>query len=198
MSCARTAASSSAFRKALRAWHAGASTWGAETDVNSCSIGVEIVNGGHDYDLPAYPLRQIAAVIALCKGIMIRRNIPRERVLGHSDVSPGRKQDPGEKFPWQLLADSGVGLFVLPAKIVPGPVARRSARRDRTCWRCRKRWPPTATPFRRAASTTARRATWSQPSSGISAPRGSTALPIPRRSPTLHDLLSRRAKSSVA
>ena len=52
---------------------------------------------------------------------MIRRNIPRERVLGHSDVSPGRKQDPGEKFPWQLLADSGVGLYVLPAKIVPGP-----------------------------------------------------------------------------
>ncbi len=106
--------------ESLRAWHAGASTWGAESDVNTCSIGVEIVNGGHDYDLPAYPLRQIAAVIALCKGIMIRRNIPRARVLGHSDVSPGRKQDPGEKFPWQLLADSGVGLYVLPAKIVPG------------------------------------------------------------------------------
>ena len=105
----------------LRAWHAGAGTWGTETDVNSASIGIEIVNGGHDYDLPAYPLRQIAAVIALCKGIMIRRNIPRERVIGHSDVSPGRKQDPGEKFPWQLLADSGVGLYVLPAKIVPGP-----------------------------------------------------------------------------
>lgn len=107
--------------ESLRAWHAGQATWGTETDVNSCSIGVEIVNGGHDYDLPAYPIRQIAAVIALCKGIMLRRNIPRERVLGHSDVSPGRKQDPGEKFPWQLLADSGVGLYVLPAKIVPGP-----------------------------------------------------------------------------
>lgn len=107
--------------ESLRAWHAGASAWGAETDVNSCSIGVEIVNGGHDFDLPAYPLRQIAAVIALCKGVMIRRNIPRERVLGHSDVAPGRKQDPGEKFPWQLLADSGVGLYVLPAKIVDGP-----------------------------------------------------------------------------
>jgi N-acetylmuramoyl-L-alanine amidase len=105
----------------LRAWHAGAATWGTETDVNSASIGIEIINGGHDYELPAYPLRQIAAVIALCKGIMIRRNISRERVLGHSDVSPGRKQDPGEKFPWQLLADSGVGLYVLPAKIVSGP-----------------------------------------------------------------------------
>jgi N-acetylmuramoyl-L-alanine amidase len=107
--------------ESLRAWHSGASTWGPEADVNSCSIGVEIVNGGHDYDLPSYPIRQIAAVIALCKGIMLRRNIPRERVLGHSDVSPGRKQDPGEKFPWQLLADSGVGLYVLPAKITPGP-----------------------------------------------------------------------------
>jgi N-acetylmuramoyl-L-alanine amidase len=107
--------------ESLRAWHAGAGTWGADSDVNSCSIGIEIVNGGHDYDLPGYPLRQIAAVIALCKGIMLRRNVPRERVLGHSDVSPGRKQDPGEKFPWQLLADSGVGLYVLPAKIVAGP-----------------------------------------------------------------------------
>lgn len=105
----------------LRAWHSGASTWGTETDVNSCSIGVEIINGGHDHGLPGYPLRQVAAVIALCKGIMIRRNIPSERVLGHSDVAPSRKQDPGEKFPWQLLADSGVGLFVHPAKIVAGP-----------------------------------------------------------------------------
>lgn len=107
--------------ESLRAWHAGAATWGADNDVNSCSIGIEIVNGGHDYGLPPYPIRQIAAVIALCKGIMIRRNIPRERVLGHSDVAPCRKLDPGEKFPWQLLADSGVGLYVMPAKIVPGP-----------------------------------------------------------------------------
>jgi len=103
-----------------RAWHAGASTWSGENDVNSCSIGIEIINGGHDYGLPSYPLRQIAAVIALCKGIQIRRNIPRHRVLGHSDVSPGRKQDPGEKFPWALLAASGVGHYVTPAKIVPG------------------------------------------------------------------------------
>jgi N-acetylmuramoyl-L-alanine amidase len=104
-----------------RAWHAGAAAWAGETDINSCSIGVEIINGGHDYGLPPYPLRQIAAVITLCKGIMIRRNIPRHRVLGHSDVSPGRKQDPGEKFPWALLAASGVGEFVPPAKIVAGP-----------------------------------------------------------------------------
>ena len=107
--------------EAKRAWHAGASSWAGETDVNSCSIGIEIVNGGHDFGLPDYPLRQIAAVIALCKGIVIRRKIAPHRVLGHSDVSPGRKQDPGEKFPWQLLADSGVGQYVRPAGIASGP-----------------------------------------------------------------------------
>lgn len=104
-----------------RAWHAGASSWAGESDVNSASIGIEIVNGGHDRGLPPYPLRQIAAVIALSRGIMIRRNIPRHRVVGHSDIAPGRKQDPGEHFPWQLLADSGVGYYVSPVKIVAGP-----------------------------------------------------------------------------
>lgn len=105
----------------LRAWHAGAGSWEKDTDINSCSIGIEIVNGGHDHGLPPFPLRQIAAVIALCKGIAIRRDISPDRVLAHSDVAPGRKQDPGEQFPWQLLADSGVGLFAHPARIVEGP-----------------------------------------------------------------------------
>ncbi len=113
-----------------RAWHAGASAWAGETDINSCSIGVEIINGGHDYGLPPYPLRQVAAVIALCKGIMIRRNIPKHRVLGHSDISPGRKQDPGEKFPWALLAASGVGQYVTPAKIEAGPTMAVGAAGD--------------------------------------------------------------------
>jgi len=113
-----------------RAWHAGASTWAGESDINSSSIGIEIINGGHDYGLPPYPLRQVAAVIALCKGIMIRRNIPRHRVIGHSDISPGRKQDPGEKFPWALLAASGVGQYVPPAKIVAGPTMAVGAAGD--------------------------------------------------------------------
>jgi N-acetylmuramoyl-L-alanine amidase len=113
-----------------RAWHAGASAWAGENDINSCSIGVEIINGGHDYGLPAYPLRQVAAVIALCKGIIIRRNIPPHRVLGHSDISPGRKQDPGEKFPWALLAASGVGQYVTPAKIEAGPTMAVGAAGD--------------------------------------------------------------------
>lgn len=105
-------------KESARAWHAGASSWHGETDINSCSIGIEIVNRGHDLGYPDFPLRQIAAVIALCKGIMLRRNVPKHRVLGHSDVAPARKKDPGEKFPWRLLADSGVGHWVEPAPIV--------------------------------------------------------------------------------
>lgn len=106
--------------EALRAWHAGLSSWGGEEDVNSCSIGIEIVNRGHDWGYPDFPPRQIAAVIALCRGIMLRRNVPAHRVLGHSDVAPSRKKDPGEKFPWHSLANSGVGHWVQPATITKG------------------------------------------------------------------------------
>ena len=101
-----------------RAWHAGASYWAGEEDINSCSIGIEIINPGHDWGYPDFPLRQIAAVIALCRGIMLRRKVPSHRVLAHSDVAPGRKKDPGEKFPWHSLANSGVGHWVQPAPIV--------------------------------------------------------------------------------
>jgi N-acetylmuramoyl-L-alanine amidase len=100
-----------------RAWHAGVSSWAGEDDINSCSIGVEIVNRGHDWGYPDFPLRQIAAVIALCRGITLRRNVPSHRVLAHSDVAPARKKDPGEKFPWHSLANSGVGHWVQPAPI---------------------------------------------------------------------------------
>ena len=100
-----------------RAWHAGISHWAGETDINSLSIGIEIANPGHDGGYPDFPSRQIAAVIALCKGIMARRGIRRERVLGHSDVAPSRKQDPGEKFPWRLMASSGVGEWVTPSRL---------------------------------------------------------------------------------
>jgi N-acetylmuramoyl-L-alanine amidase len=103
-----------------RAWHAGVSCWAGEEDINSCSIGVEIVNRGHDWGYPDFPLRQIAAVIALCRGIMLRRQVPAHRVLAHSDVAPARKKDPGEKFPWHSLANSGVGHWVQPAPVVRG------------------------------------------------------------------------------
>jgi N-acetylmuramoyl-L-alanine amidase len=110
--------------EAKRAWHAGVAFWGGEEDINSCSIGVEIVNKGHDWGYPEFPLRQIAAVIALCRGIMLRRKVPSHRVLAHSDVAPFRKKDPGEKFPWHSLANSGVGHWVQPAPIVRGETLR--------------------------------------------------------------------------
>ena len=100
-----------------RAWHAGVASWAGETDINSCSIGIEIANPGHDYGYPNFPKRQVAAVIALCRGIATRHTIVPFRVLAHSDVAPSRKRDPGEKFPWRTLYDSGVGHWVPPARI---------------------------------------------------------------------------------
>jgi N-acetylmuramoyl-L-alanine amidase len=103
-----------------RAWHAGTAYWAGETDINSCSIGIEIANPGHDYGYPDFPKRQIAAVTALCRGIQKRCTIRPERVLAHSDVAPTRKADPGEKFPWHTLWDSGVGHWALPAPVSEG------------------------------------------------------------------------------
>jgi N-acetylmuramoyl-L-alanine amidase len=109
-----------------RAWHAGESFWAGETDINSCSIGIEIVNPGHELGYRDFPLRQIAAVISICKSIVTRRGpISADRVLGHSDVAPARKKDPGEKFPWNLLSESGIGHWVRAAPLdLDGPVLR--------------------------------------------------------------------------
>jgi N-acetylmuramoyl-L-alanine amidase len=102
----------------LRAWHAGISYWAGETDINSRSIGIEIVNPGHDFGYPNFPLRQVAAVISLCRSILTRRReVANDRVLAHSDVAPSRKKDPGEKFPWELLSESNVGHWVRPAPL---------------------------------------------------------------------------------
>lgn len=106
--------------EALRAWHAGRSHWKGETDINSRSVGIEIVNGGHEFGLPAFPDQQIEAVIALSRNIVARRAISPERVLAHSDVAPGRKRDPGELFPWNRLAAAGVGHWVDPAPLGGG------------------------------------------------------------------------------
>ena len=134
-----------------RAWHAGLASWSGEADVNSASIGIEIVNPGHWWDLgdmpdrdpddpvevhPGYadfPEAQIAAVIALGRDIVARHGIPTDRVLGHSDVAPGRKRDPGEKFPWARLAAAGLGTWVEPAApgmhgVTPFVVGERSPR----------------------------------------------------------------------
>ena len=107
--------------EARRAWHAGVSSWQGATDINSHSIGIEIANPGHEFGYPEFPDMQIDAVIALCRDIIKRRNIKPERVLAHSDIAPARKNDPGEKFPWDKLNKAGIGLWLEPTKIVPGP-----------------------------------------------------------------------------
>jgi N-acetylmuramoyl-L-alanine amidase len=100
-----------------RAQHAGISSWEGETDINSRSVGIEIVNPGHDGGYPDFADRQIAAVIALCRDILARRPMRADRVVAHSDVAPSRKQDPGEKFPWQRLHEAGVGHWVAPVPL---------------------------------------------------------------------------------
>ena len=123
-----------------RAWHAGESSWAGETDINSRSIGIEIVNPGHEFGYRNFPLRQTAAVISLCRSILTRRGpLSAERRLGHSDVAPARKQDPGEKFPWELLSESGIGHWVSAAPldlegptIKPGDRGEQVARLQRT------------------------------------------------------------------
>ena len=109
----------------LRAWHAGRSVWKGETDINSRSIGIEIANAGHPGGLPDFPDAQIAAVIELCLDCGRRWCIAPERVLGHSDVAPVRKVDPGEKFPWGRLHQAGVGHWVEPTPVTGGRFFQR-------------------------------------------------------------------------
>ena len=94
-----------------RAWHAGISYWAGTRDVNARSIGIEIVNPGHEFGYRSFPGSQIEAVIRLAREVVKRRKIPAARVLGHSDVAPARKMDPGELFPWGRLAHAGIGLW---------------------------------------------------------------------------------------
>ncbi len=94
-----------------RAWHAGVSYWAGETNVNARSIGIEIVNPGHEFGYVPFADEQIDALLELSRGIVARHPIPPHRVIGHSDVAPARKTDPGELFPWKWLAKSGVGLW---------------------------------------------------------------------------------------
>jgi N-acetylmuramoyl-L-alanine amidase len=98
----------------MRAWHAGASSWKDEADVNSRSIGIEIHNQGPAFGYPPFPDRQMDAVIELCRDILERHPIAPERVLGHSDVAPARKIDPGEKFDWKRLHEAGIGHWAPP------------------------------------------------------------------------------------
>lgn len=101
-----------------RAWHAGVSFWKGEEGVNHASIGIEIVNPGHEFGYRPFPSAQIDAVIALVADIRSRWQIDDNRILGHSDVAPARKQDPGELFPWKRLAEAGHGIW---AEAEPAP-----------------------------------------------------------------------------
>ena len=106
-----------------RAWHAGKSFWRGERDINARSIGVEIVNPGHEFGYRPFPDVQIAAVIDLLTDVRSRWSVEDARLLGHSDVAPDRKEDPGELFPWRRLAEAGHGLWVEPGAAPGAPLA---------------------------------------------------------------------------
>ncbi len=94
-----------------RAWHAGVSHWRGNAALNARSIGIEIVNPGHEFGYRDFPVLQLAAVCDLCLSILTRHDIPARNVVAHSDVAPDRKEDPGERFDWRALAENGVGLW---------------------------------------------------------------------------------------
>ncbi len=102
-----------------RAWQAGRSWWRGDEDLNSRSIGIEIVNPGHEWGYRPFPEPQIAAVLELCQGILSRWPIPQNRIVAHSDIAPDRKEDPGELFPWKRFAEAGVGLWPEPQRPEP-------------------------------------------------------------------------------
>lgn len=103
--------------EADRAWHAGVASWRGHSNINSRSIGIELVNPGHEFGYRAFPKAQIDVLVNLCHGILERHDIPKRNVVGHSDVAPSRKEDPGELFPWKKLAAHGIGLWPLEHKM---------------------------------------------------------------------------------
>lgn len=94
-----------------RAWHAGESSWQGRTKLNDCTIGIELANPGHSHGYTPFPETQIVSLIELCLDIQQKWSIPSNRILGHSDIAPQRKQDPGHLFPWERLAREGLGLW---------------------------------------------------------------------------------------
>jgi N-acetylmuramoyl-L-alanine amidase len=94
-----------------RAWHAGVASWRGDSNINSRSIGIELVNPGHEFGYRSFPDKQINVLIDLSRGVLERHDIPARNVIGHSDVAPTRKEDPGELFPWSRLAKNDIGLW---------------------------------------------------------------------------------------
>jgi N-acetylmuramoyl-L-alanine amidase len=105
-----------------RAWHAGVSSWKGVTDINGRSVGIEIVNPGHEFGYRAFPDAQVAAVIELLTDIRTRWAVENGFIIGHSDVAPDRKDDPGELFPWKRLAEAGHGLWAEPPAAPGAPL----------------------------------------------------------------------------
>lgn len=97
-----------------RAWHAGRGYWAGEHDVNARSLGIELVNPGHEWGYRPFPTAQIVTLTALLRHLRARHAIPPSRVIGHSDLAPLRKEDPGELFPWKRLAVEGLALSPPP------------------------------------------------------------------------------------
>ncbi len=112
--------------ESMRAFHAGVSYWQGERDINSVSIGVSLQNPGHEFGYRPFPQIQIDSLKKLAQQIMERHMIKPEYILGHSDVAPSRKTDPGELFPWQELADCGIG--VMPKNPAPSALSEQEGK----------------------------------------------------------------------
>ena len=106
--------------ESARAWHAGAAYWRGRRDVNGHSVGIELVNPGHAFGYRPFAEAQMAALESLARGVVARHPIEPRNVVGHADVAPGRKTDPGELFDWARLAAAGIGLW--PAAPAPAVV----------------------------------------------------------------------------
>jgi N-acetylmuramoyl-L-alanine amidase len=114
-----------------RAFHAGVSCWEGETDLNAVSLGIEVVNPGHEWGYRPFPDAQMSSIERLCRDLTSRHSIPAHRIVGHSDIAPGRKSDPGELFDWPRLARAGVGIWPATDLQRQGrAVDRAKARRD--------------------------------------------------------------------
>lgn len=107
-----------------RAWHAGVASWAGDSDVNGRSLGIELVNPGHEYGYRDFPEPQMQSLLELAQEICRRHPIPSHRVLGHSDVAPLRKEDPGERFDWPRLAAAGLGILPQPGRALDAAEAR--------------------------------------------------------------------------
>jgi N-acetylmuramoyl-L-alanine amidase len=115
--------------EARRAFHAGISCWEGESALNTVSLGIEIVNSGHEWGYRPFPEEQMASVETLCRDLVSRYSIPPHRIVGHSDIAPERKSDPGELFDWPRLARAGIGIWP-PVNLVTSDRRRRRARRS--------------------------------------------------------------------